>query len=325
MTARCPECQARYKIERERIGPRGARLRCTRCDTIFRVHAPDAGGAPETAEREPEPQPQPQQFQPPVVAPAPPPPAPPVAAVPPRAPGARVLVAESDAAVAKEIGAFLARWQLQPEIVHDGREALLRLFRQPPALAILGGRLARVEAPLVCELLRRARRPGETRLIRIASLDEPVGAPEFDADATLEPGDLPDGLGPLLARLALGVRPSAPETPVATAPATRPPAQARPAPALAARPSASAANAPASDDPALVNALRLARIIVSDIVLYNEDKFAAAAATGSSAKALEAELAEARAMFNARVPESVRAGRDLLVEELERRAAARKV
>jgi hypothetical protein len=75
----------------------------------------------------------------------------------------------------------------------------------------------------------------------------------------------------------------------------------------------------------MLNALRLARIIVSDIVLYNEDKFAAAAATGTAGKALEAELAEARAMFNTRVPEMVRAGRDLLVEELERRAAARKV
>ncbi len=308
MTARCPECQARYRIERERIGPRGARLRCTRCDTIFRVHAPEAQDAPAEAELDVERQPVP-------AAPVAPPPPPPPPARAPALP--RVVVAESDAAVAKEIGGFLSRWQLAPELVHDGREALLRLFRQPPALVILGGRLARIEAPLVCELARRSRLPAAPRLIRVASLDEPVGAPEFEADATLEPGDLPEGLGPLLERLGLGVRPSAPPPPPA-----RPAAPARTEPVRAAP---AAASPPAAADPALTNALRLARIIVSDVVLYNEDKFAAAAATGTASKALEAELAEARAMFSARVPESVRGGRDLLVEELERRAAARKV
>jgi predicted Zn finger-like uncharacterized protein len=311
VTARCPECQARYKIERERIGPRGARLRCTRCDTIFRVHAPGAPDEAVAAEREPEPPAR-------DVAPAAPPPPRPAPA-PERTPRARALVAEADAAVAKEIGAFLTHWQLEAELVHDGREALLRLFRQPPALVILGGRLPRVEAPLVCEVARRARPRGAPRMIRIVSLDEPVGAPEFEADATLEPGDLPGGLGPLLERLGLGVRPSAPAPP----PPVAKPAPPRSSPAAAA-PSAAPA-APAANDPGMVNALRLARIIVSDIVLYNEDKFAAAAATGTAGKALEAELAEARAMFNTRVPEAVRAGRDLLVEELERRAAARKV
>jgi hypothetical protein len=100
------------------------------------------------------------------------------------------------------------------------------------------------------------------------------------------------------------------------------PAAAKPAARPASPPAPPASAAPASDDPAVAAALRLARIVISDIVLYNPDKFAAAAAAGTAARALAGELEEARAMFNQRVPEKVRAGRDFLVEELERRARA---
>jgi len=67
---------------------------------------------------------------------------------------------------------------------------------------------------------------------------------------------------------------------------------------------------------------RLARIIVSDVILYNQEKFAAAAARGTAAKELAGELGEARQHFNSRVAPAVREKRDFLVEEIERRAAA---
>ena len=35
MIARCPDCKARYLISREKLGPRGARLKCTRCKIVF--------------------------------------------------------------------------------------------------------------------------------------------------------------------------------------------------------------------------------------------------------------------------------------------------
>ena len=40
MIAACPKCQARYRIEREKIGEAGVRLRCSRCESVFRVRAP---------------------------------------------------------------------------------------------------------------------------------------------------------------------------------------------------------------------------------------------------------------------------------------------
>jgi predicted Zn finger-like uncharacterized protein len=37
MIAACPKCQTRYRVEPERLGPDGARLRCSQCSAVFRV------------------------------------------------------------------------------------------------------------------------------------------------------------------------------------------------------------------------------------------------------------------------------------------------
>jgi hypothetical protein len=165
------------------------------------------------------------------------------------------------------------------------------------------------------------------KLVHVAVASEPPVS-GYEADEMLEPADLPGGLGALLAKFGLGAKPTAPAPTLAPAPARAPapapapgaplaPPAAKPAPAPAARP------APSSD-PEIAAAERLARIAVSDVILYNEAKFAAAIAAGNVAKALSAELEEARQHFNSRVSPILRQGRDFLKEELERRAAARK-
>jgi predicted Zn finger-like uncharacterized protein len=45
MIAACPQCAARYRIDVAKLRPEGARLRCSRCETVFRVQ-PDANEAP---------------------------------------------------------------------------------------------------------------------------------------------------------------------------------------------------------------------------------------------------------------------------------------
>ena len=67
---------------------------------------------------------------------------------------------------------------------------------------------------------------------------------------------------------------------------------------------------------------RLARIIVSDIVLYNEEKFAAAVRSGDL-ESLQGELAEGRALFRERIDAGVREERDYLADELARVARSR--
>jgi predicted Zn finger-like uncharacterized protein len=44
MIATCTSCQARYRVPDEKVGPRGARIRCHKCKAFFLVPAPPAGG-----------------------------------------------------------------------------------------------------------------------------------------------------------------------------------------------------------------------------------------------------------------------------------------
>ena len=37
MIIACPNCEARYRIDDARVGSPGARLRCARCQTLFRL------------------------------------------------------------------------------------------------------------------------------------------------------------------------------------------------------------------------------------------------------------------------------------------------
>jgi hypothetical protein len=85
--------------------------------------------------------------------------------------------------------------------------------------------------------------------------------------------------------------------------------------------------APASEDPGIdekvEQAERLARIVVSDIVLYSKEKFEAAVQAGNVLEAMQPEIAEGRSLFTARVDASIQETRDFLTEELLRVAEAR--
>jgi predicted Zn finger-like uncharacterized protein len=333
--AACPQCQTRYRLAREKIGPQGARIRCSQCQTIFRVQAPPDGSPPTPAEARPSPvapaaapAPRPAPVPQPAKVAAKPAAAPPPAPAPkPLPPLARAIVAELDAESAKAVTELLALWRIEADVVDDGAEALVRMFRTPPALAILGADLPSLPGSRIAEIAQRASELAAVKLIRVATASDQTGTPGFDAEEMLEAADFPAGLGEILGRLGIGERPSAarPSAP-GPAPAVKPtplPAAPKPAPvaAPAARPAAAPAPVAASTDPAVAAAERLARIAVSDVILYNQEKFAAAAARGTAAKELASELGEARQHFNSRVAPSVRAERDFLVDELERRAA----
>lgn len=76
-------------------------------------------------------------------------------------------------------------------------------------------------------------------------------------------------------------------------------------------------------DERVQQAERLARIVVSDIVLYSKEKFEAAVAAGNVLEAMQPELAEGRSLFAARIDPAIQEMRDFLQEELLRVAAAR--
>lgn len=249
-------------------------------------------------------------------------------------------MAEPDDAVAARILGYLEEWQLQPTRLTDGGEALLGILRSPPALVVVGGHLPGVAGPALTEIVRRVPSLGAVRIVRVVSLDEPTGAPEFEADATVGPAELPEVLGGILKRLGVGVAPTppAPRPEVAAdheqgngsaatsedessmpelGGASSAPEDSLPEKRVA-TPKAEGNGAEASEDPRVKEARRLARIIVSDIVLYNEERFDRAVQEGNLLAALQKELDEGRGLFRSRIPEEVRAQRDFLVEELDR-------
>jgi predicted Zn finger-like uncharacterized protein len=363
MIAACPKCAARYRIERERLHAGSVRLRCARCEAVFRVRPPEGpevapAPAPARAAAAPAPA-EPKQAAPqPVAAPqAPPAPVPAPAA---KADGELVLVAMPDAGLARRTGELLAERGLRVLFACDGVEALLEIQRKLPRAIVIAADLPKMYGFQICEVLKRNESLRGIWVVLVGAIHHPERyrrAPGelYGADAYVEGPELTTGLLPLLARGGLSVadacappaqpagpaappaarapRARAPEAPAPAAPAPRPPPPtapraepARVAPATqppaaaVARPAAAAKRRNDGLDDERAKAERLARIVISDIVLYNEERFLAAVRGGNVLEAMAADLAEGRQLFEERIDARVRAERDHLKDELLRRA-----
>src|SRR5262245_9566869 len=116
MIASCPSCAARYRIDTAKLRPEGARLRCSRCETVFRVH-PEA----ESAVAAPAPI-RPVAAPTRVAAPAPQRSSARAArsatTEPAGDPEKRVLIAHPEVESGKAVADALASWGLSPLLVH---------------------------------------------------------------------------------------------------------------------------------------------------------------------------------------------------------------
>jgi predicted Zn finger-like uncharacterized protein len=343
MIAGCPKCGARYRVEREKLASGGLRLRCAKCEAVFRVRAQESADTQEAT----------QLSAPPPVVRAPAPAlsaqraaAPPARTAPSAAPtsGDLVLVAIPEADTAKRVADLLAAHGARTALVHDGVEAMLEIQRQLPKAVILAAHLPKMFGFQICELVKRNESLRGTWLVLVGAIHNqeryrrPAGD-MYGADAYLETPDLPEAALKLLADGGVALRAPAREPARPIAPPVAPPLPPRPQPAVERRaeaprpapqqppprPVAPAPDARPADglEEQRAKAERLARIIVSDIVLYNEQKFAEAVRRGEVLSALEADLAEGRNLFQQRVDARVRGERDYLAEELLRIAKQR--
>ena len=142
MIAACPKCGARYRIERSRLRPEGARVRCSRCEVAFRVRPP-----PQRAEGERSSQEAASGVR---TAAAPPPPVEASQAVAPD-----VVIADADVEFGSALANTMTSWGLRPLLVHDGVEAILGVQRALPVLVILDAGLPKMLGFQVCELIKR--------------------------------------------------------------------------------------------------------------------------------------------------------------------------
>jgi predicted Zn finger-like uncharacterized protein len=353
MIAACPKCSTRYRVENERLTADGVRLRCTRCQAVFRVRAPGAVAPLVEPQVEAQPTPMPQ--------------------APDRS--RLVLIADSDAEEGKVTAGALAGWGLQPLLAHDGVEAILAIQRNLPRAVVLDAALPKMFGFQICELMKRNAELREVHVVLVGAIhhrERYRRSPHelYGADAYLERPDLPHGLATVLRDFGLplaGAFPAAPgrggsparpiarefeveevsmpleparelsEGPfeVRSAPVLPSAAPVAPAPSPmpiptrpmrgAASPAARAPSASVQDGLAdeRAKAERLARIIVSDVILYNQEKFVRAVAAGRVVEMLDPDLEEGRALFRQRIDARVREERDHLAEELVRVARTR--
>jgi len=318
MIAACPKCTARYRVDESRIGAKGAKLKCAKCQALFRVLAPSRVAPVAAAGPGPSPDPVWSATQDSTSSSSALDWAPGDAAAADRE--RLVIVADPDVEAGKASVAQLAQWGLQPVLVHDGVEAMLAIQRMLPRAVVLDAALPKMDGVQLCEVIKRNESLQRIGVVLVGAVPKQDRGPRasadlYAADHDIERPDLPDGLAALLVQLGM-------ELPGRSATAFAPPAAAPPVPECeAVDPSdAQAALAPVDESlaPAYADAERLARIIVSHIALYQPQKFAEAVETGNLVDVLRAEIEEGRALFARRIDESVRDQRDFILDELLR-------
>ena len=346
MIAACPKCGARYRVDVSRLGPEGSRLRCSRCDAAFRVRPPAPHASVPAAVRSASGA-SGQPVNPPgganvVIADC---------SVELGQALASTLVAWGlrPLLVHDGVEAILSVQRVLPDLVILGADLPKMSGLQVCELIKRNASLQGIRVVLV----DAAQDPGHNG-------QSPELPEHYGPDAQIGRPQLPAALRPLVNDLGLlaDATPVVSERPsAAVGPAPRPPESARPPPpGVAAPPSIPqespppemppappsaltppvaplpepppAAAAPASPNrdescDGIAEAERLARVIVADIVLYNEAKFDAAVATGNTVEALAAEISEGRAHFDRRIDANLRATRDFLTEEILRVAGSR--
>ena len=231
---------------------------------------------------------------------------------------ANAIIACCSVDAGRELANTLIAWGLRPLLVHDGVDAVLSVQRALPALVVLDTDLPKMTGLQVCELIKRNASLQQIRVVLVDVAQDPgdPSAAPFGPDARVERAQLPAALRSLVDDLGLGAQ-SAPVAAKPPRPVAAPPPA--PAPAVTVPPTAAESDA----DPGTAEAERLARVIVADIVLYNETKFDAAVASGNPAEALAVEISEGRAHFEQRIDAVVRAKKDFLAEEIQRVARNR--
>ncbi|MDG2050447.1 MAG: zinc-ribbon domain-containing protein [Myxococcota bacterium] len=320
MIAACPKCASRYRVDESRVGPEGARIRCTRCEVIFRIRRPDSidsvshPGVVNASLRD-----DPQNGQ---------------------SDGFVLLAGESQVGRVA-VDPLLTQRGFRVVRVRDGVEAILKIQRERPTVVVLDRELPRMSGLEVCELVKRNESLRETRILMVGEGQGPnqcVDHAEFGPDVCIAATESVDGLLRGLAELGVHVAiPSVAASGSDPASSVRRPESlgvglrrpsSEPQSSVSQQVKAPAESEATSNDgdpmsAERAKAERLARVVVSDIVLYQGDRFEMAVQNGNWLEMLEAEIEEGRKIFRQRIDERIRGERDFLMDELNRVAGER--
>ncbi len=254
-----------------------------------------------------------------------------------------VIVADPDEARGKATAEAIRSWGLVAHLVLDGVEAMLAIQRMLPAAVVLDAALPKMFGFQVCEVVKRNESLRHTRVVLVGAIhhqDRYRRDPSelYGADVYIEQPDLPDGLKAIFeeAGMPMGDAATTQPGPVPAPPRLQevvpPQTEDREAPVELEAPSRTEAprveESPSLDeDPEVTaereRAQRLARIAVSEMLLYAPEKFEKAIEDGTLEQVMDLEIQEARALLRQRISEQVRAETDFVLDELHRVAAQR--
>jgi predicted Zn finger-like uncharacterized protein len=322
----CPGCKTKFTFDEQKVGSEGVKLRCSKCHAIFRVLRKTSVSVP-----------------PPVTSGAAP--AEPAPAVGQSALRLKVVVANESEAFCGAVKRVLATEPFEVHAFNDGKTAFSAVEELKPDVVLLDVALPSMYGFEICEAVRKNPALSTVKLILLASIYDKTRykrAPNslYGADGYIEKHHIPDSLVGMIYNLVSGQKPvgsldrkkplaeeegqAAPEWPsrreIAAQEAVREELK---------KDEEQETSAPAPPSPpelpeAQVKARRLARIIVSDIVLYNQVKVEEGIRKGTFYMLLADDIKEGRALYARRVSEEIRETTSYLEDAFEELIARKK-
>jgi len=311
MKVKCPKCGTLYKIDPSVVKKETVKLKCKKCGTIFSVKIPPPEAKVEEREV----------FKPDYI---------------------KVLLAHESEDVRKELSEKLKSFGVDVVVAEDGVAAIELMESERPHAAVLEVVLPRIFGYEVCELAKKRETLRDIKIILITSTydttrfrrapEELYGADDYidfpfevtDLIKKLEnltglkllpppkPDEMPGKPPPFAPKPSpppKGTTPPSPKPSAVPPPPEPRPVQPPPKPPLEEYPIEERAD--------IEKAKRLARVIISEIELYNKQLVERGIREGNFYELLEKELEEGRKLYEERVPQYIREKYNFLEETIQ--------
>lgn len=279
MIVKCPSCAARFRLDREKLAGKRVTMRCARCRKPFKVELPHS--SPLRPEKK-----------------------------------VRVMIAHSDPELCATIKKIVEDAGFEALLGHNGVAVLAAMDAARPQVAVVDVALQGLYAFELVDTVRR--RPGLAgiKILLLSSVynkaaykRSPISL--YGADDYIEKHHIPDDLVLKINRLLVGAAPAA--GPTEDGEIEKSGEQLTPAEGVSQSfdfihsvnekiQTAEDHEISADDVPERERAERLARVIVSDISLYYQDRIDEGILEGNWSELLATEIKEARLLFRERFP-----------------------
>jgi len=294
MIISCPKCATKYKVDENKIASTLLKLRCYKCGTIFLLKK-----KPPVRQGE---------------------------ELPAVAIGKKILVAHSSTSMREMIGDILREAGFLPLYAKNGVEAISIMVDTHPEVVIVDVALPEIFGFEFPELIRNDERLHGIKVILVASIYDKTRykrLPQslYGADDFIEKHHIRDGLIPKINKLIIAqqeVRESVSTTEVVQVGVkVEQPSNDTLKIEDAKKLKEEELLQTPEEVQEIEKAKRLARIIISDIALYNEEVLEQGIRQNAVEELLKNDLEEGRKLFLKRVPEHIRKQADFLKESLD--------